>query len=153
MIRWTPDVETSLLRADHFYRSVIVAMVAVHVVHPAAHEIVLVIAVRDRLVSTLGSVLMIRALYRRALCGVGLVDVHHMLIDMVLVRMMQVAVMQVVHVIVVAYGYVATVLGMFVIMLGMALFFAGRHWLRSFQAQGRHQCRNQKVNKLIQIKL
>jgi hypothetical protein len=81
-----------------------VAVVAVGMVQPALDQIVDVIAVRDRLVTTVLAVGMARIAVSRIGVTVGMlgVDIDHVLVDMILVRVMQMPVVDVVDVIAVA---------------------------------------------------
>jgi len=99
----------------------IVTMVAVGVMEMAVNEVVDVIAVRDRLVTTIGTVRMICVMLghmvRRARVGVLLGHGDHVLIDVVLMRVMQVPVVEVVHMPVVLDRGVAAVLAVLVVMV------------------------------------
>jgi hypothetical protein len=90
---------------------VVVAVIAVRVVQMPADEIVDVIAVRNGLVPAVGSVdvagLVLCA--GRTAVRVLLVDGDQMLVDVALVRVMQVAAMQIIRMPIVADGDVAAV--------------------------------------------
>jgi len=78
-------------------------VVAVRMVQVPVHEVIDVVAVRDGLVAAAGAVLVIGVVpaafvFRRALVGILAADVNHVLVDVVLVRMVQVPVMQVIDV-------------------------------------------------------
>jgi hypothetical protein len=76
-----------------------------------AHEIVDVIAVRHGLVATVlavsvTGVVAITVVPRRAVLGMRGVDLHHVLVDVIPVRVMEMTVVQVVHVVSVLNGRV-----------------------------------------------
>jgi len=91
---------------------VVVAVVRVRVVQVAGDEVVDVIAVRNRLVAAtsavdVAAVVALAGMLGSAPVGVLGVDLEHMLVDVVLVRMMQMALVQVVEMIAVRDGRVA----------------------------------------------
>jgi hypothetical protein len=93
---------------------VIVAVVAVRVVQVAVDEVVDVIAMRHRLVPAARPVLMPRLVPLAAMLGCAAVGVlvrhlDHVLVDVIVVRMMQVTVVQVVDVILMANGGVTAI--------------------------------------------
>jgi hypothetical protein len=86
---------------------VVVAVIAVWVVKPVAHHVIDMVAVGDRLMPTLRAVLMGRTVPRGRVCvlrRVLAVDINGMLVDMALVRMMQMALMQIVGVVTMAHS-------------------------------------------------
>jgi hypothetical protein len=95
----------------HFDGPVIVAVVAVWVVKVTADQVVDVLAVRDRLVAAVRSVLVFVLVFGavvagRAVGGVGLADRQYVALDAAPAVVVQLAVVQVIHVIVVADGAV-----------------------------------------------
>jgi hypothetical protein len=76
----------------------VVAMIAVRMVQVPVHQIVDMVAVRDRLVSAAGAMLMGALYIRRAAGGIGRVDSDDMLVDVIAMHVVQMAVMQVVDV-------------------------------------------------------
>jgi hypothetical protein len=77
----------------------VVAMIAVRMMQPSVHEVIDVVAVRDGFVTAPRAVRMPRTSHvRRALRRVCLADRQHMLIDVVVMRVVQVAVVQIVDV-------------------------------------------------------
>jgi hypothetical protein len=97
---------------DHLDRAVVVAVVAMRVVKVAADEVVDVIAVRNRLVSAVRSVLMVgvvlgAVVIGRAVAGVRFADGERVALDAPRVMVVQLAVVEMVDVIVVADGGVA----------------------------------------------
>jgi hypothetical protein len=108
-------------------RTVVVAVIAVRVVQSTANEVVGVLAVRDRLVPAVGTVLMGRVVARRGL-GVVVrvlgVDRDGMLVDVVSVGMVEMPVVQVIDVTAVAYGGVAAVGAMDVVVPGVDVVLA-----------------------------
>ena len=110
----------------------IVAMVAVRVMKVAADPIIDVIPVRDRLMAAAGAMDMARlmaaaSMIRGAPVGVFGRHLDHVLIDMVLMRVMEVAVMQIVGMAAVLHGGVATVRSMAVSMVRMGWGGASGH--------------------------
>jgi hypothetical protein len=88
---------------------VVVAVVAVWVVKVTADQVVDVLAVRDRLVAAVRSVLVFVLVFGavmagRAVGGVGLADRQCVALDAALAVVVQLAVVEVIHVIVVADG-------------------------------------------------
>jgi hypothetical protein len=73
-------------------------MIPMRMMQTPTHEIVDVIAVRDRLMTTSLAMGMIAvpAARRRVTVGVLGVDLHHVLVDMIVVRMMKMAVVEIV---------------------------------------------------------
>jgi hypothetical protein len=99
---------------------VVVAVVAVWVVQVAADEVVDVLAVRDRLVTAVGSVLVFGGVLGavvagRAVGGVGVADRQRVTLNASLAVVVQLAIMEVIDVIVVADGRVIAVRAVLVI--------------------------------------
>ena len=90
----------------------VVAVVLVGMVQPAVHQVIHVIAVRDGLVAAARAVGVTRLAVGRIGVAVRMlgIDRDHVLVDMILVRMVQMPVMQVVDVIVVANRRMAAAL-------------------------------------------
>jgi hypothetical protein len=100
------------LASDHLERAVVVAVVAVRMMQVTVDQVVDVVAVRHRLVAATWTVAMVRvmagaAMVGRAAVGVPLAHGDDMLVDVVLVRMMQVAVMEIVDVAIMAHREMA----------------------------------------------
>jgi hypothetical protein len=113
-------------------RAVIVAMVAMRVVQVPIDQIVDVIAMRHRLVTTPGAVLVggvmpSATVVRRACRGVRGGDVDPVLVDMVTVLVMEVAVVQVVDVTVMTDSGVAAARTVYVGVIGVGRVRAGGH--------------------------
>jgi hypothetical protein len=94
---------------DHVDGPVVVAVVAVWVVKVTADQVVDVLAVRDRLVAALRSVLVFGLVFvavvaGRAVGGVGLADRQCVALHAALAVVVQFAVVEVIHVIVMADG-------------------------------------------------
>jgi hypothetical protein len=92
----------------------IIAMVTVRVVQVAIDEVVDVVSVRNGWVSASGAVDMVgivsgTAVVRGAHCGVVLIDVDAVLIDVVLMGMVQVTIDEVVDMISVRHRFVTTI--------------------------------------------
>jgi polyferredoxin len=117
------SVIAQLRLVRQLYGTVIVAVVAIGVMEVAFHDVVNVLAVRNRLVAAVCTVL-VTGLVAVALVTVGAVrrilcvDVELVLIDVALVERMQVAVVEVVSVVVVNDGRVTAVLA---VLMGMVL--------------------------------
>ena len=94
---------------DDFERAVIVAVIAVRVVQVAVDEVVDMIAVGHRLMPAAGAVDMgcvvaAAVVCRRALIGVLVRYLDHVLVHVVSVRMVQMAIVQIVHMVAVAHA-------------------------------------------------
>jgi hypothetical protein len=92
---------------------VVIAVIAVRVVEPVVHDVVDVVAVRYRLVPTLGAVLMGQIVAGGGLCVPSrmlVVDIKSMFVDVVVVRVVQMPVVQIVDVVAVAHGHVPAAL-------------------------------------------
>lgn len=96
----------------------IVAVTGVRMMQMPIDQVVDVVTVRDRLMPTPGAVLVSRFIpcSRSTVRGVLLIDRDLVLVDVILVRVMQMPVMQVVGVPVVAYGDVPATGAVLVIM-------------------------------------
>jgi hypothetical protein len=84
--------------------AVVVAVVAVRVVQVAVHQIIDVLAVRDRLVAAVRPVLVCRVVgaarvFRRAGAGVGAVDFQLVFLDAAFAMVVQVAIVKVIDVV------------------------------------------------------
>jgi hypothetical protein len=115
---------------DHVDGPVVVAVVAVWVVKVTADQVVDVLAVRDRLVAAVRSVLVFDLVFGavvagRAVGGVGLADRQCVALDAALAVVVQLAVVEVIHVIVVADGAVTAAWAVLVVVYvgGHALTF------------------------------
>ena len=116
------------LRLRQLQLAVIVAVVAVRMMQVAVHEIIDVIAVRDRFVAATGAVDMrgvVAGAGRGVAVGIRGADFDDVLIDMPRVRMMQMPVVQVIDVPVVLHRSVAAVGAVLVVVVGMNV--AGAH--------------------------
>jgi hypothetical protein len=107
-------------------------MVAVRVVQMALDAVIDVVAVRNRLMTATGAVDMARlvtaaAVIGRAAVGIFGGDPDHMLVDMVLMRMVQMTVVQVVDMVAVADGGVPAIGPVPVRVVGMLGFRASCH--------------------------
>jgi hypothetical protein len=116
---------------------VIVAVVAVRVMKMAGNAIIHVVAVRNRLVAAAGAVHVSRLVTTAAVVGGAAVGVfarylHHVLVDVVLVWVVEVAIMQIIYVPAVADGGMSAAGTMPVGMVGVGLGRASRHRFISF---------------------
>jgi hypothetical protein len=103
---------------------VVVAVIAVRVVKPVSHHVIDVVAMRHRLMPTVGTVLMRQIVPSGGLCVLRrmlVVDSKTMLVDVAVVRMMQMPVVQIVDVIAVAHSDVpaARAMGMWVVLMNL----------------------------------
>jgi hypothetical protein len=105
----------------------VVAMIAVRMVQVSVHQIVDMVAVRDRLVSAAGAMLMGALYIRRAAGGIGRVDSDDMLVDVIAMHVVQMAVMQVVDVPVMADSDVTAAWAVLMGVVGMVLLVASGH--------------------------
>ena len=108
---------SSTTRLGVFHRSMVVAVIAVRVVEVAVDDVVDVVAVRDRLVTTTGAVHVIfvvtsAAVSRCTAVGVCVGHIESMFVYMVPVGVVEVAIMQIVDVVAVFNGGVSTVWSM-----------------------------------------
>jgi hypothetical protein len=102
----------------------IVAMVAVGVVKVAVDQIVDMVAMRDWVVTTAWTMLVAlrmaaAIMVRRATIGIGSTHSDRVLVEVILVRVMQVAVVEIVHVTLVPHCCVAAAWAMLVRMIVM----------------------------------
>ena len=114
----------------------IIAMIAVGMMQPSAHQVIDVIAMGHRLVPAGRPMLVRTARLRRALDGIGGVDRDGVLIDMIFVRVMEVAVVEIIDVAVMADRRMPAVGTMLVGVVGMMLLGAGGHDVFSFFVSG-----------------
>ena len=99
----------------------VVAVIAVGMVQASVHQVVRVIGMRHRFVSTAWTMLVRAARLRRAMHGVCRVRRNNMLVDMVPVNMMQMAVVQIIDMAAMANRCVPAVRAMLVSMVGVLL--------------------------------
>jgi hypothetical protein len=102
-------------------------MIAMRMMQPSAHEVIDVITMGHGFVSAGWPMLVRAARLRRALHGIGGVDRDGVLIDMMLVRVMEVAVVEIIDVALMADRRMPTVVTMLVGVVGMMLLGAGGH--------------------------
>jgi len=119
----------------------VVAVVSMRMTEVAADAVVDVVAVRDRLVAAAGAMDMAglvttAAMVRSAAVGVVSRDVDHVLVDMILMRMVEVTIVQEVDVAAVAHGGVAATRTMLVSMVGVVRCGAGGHRKSSLPCPG-----------------
>ena len=116
-------------------------MITMWMMEVAANAVVDVVGVRNRLVAAAGTVDMTgfvsaAAMVRSAAVGVLPGDVDHVLVDMILMRVVEVTIVQIIDVAVVANGGVAASRPMLVSMVRMSRCAAGGHWVSSFPCSG-----------------
>jgi hypothetical protein len=105
---------------------VLVAVAVVRVVQVITNQVVHVLAVGHRFVTTPGAVLVLRIVLaalvvRRAPLGVLVVDVHRVLVDVAVVRVVQVTVVEVIHVVLMADRDVSASALVLVVVTGVLL--------------------------------
>ena len=115
----------------------IVAVIAVRMVKVSGHAIIHVVAVRHRLVAAAGAVHMApimptATMVGGAALGVLARDLDHMLVDVTLVRMVEMTVMQIVGMATMVHGGVSAPRSMLMSMIGMGRCRASRHEIVSF---------------------
>jgi hypothetical protein len=99
-------------------------MIAMRMMEMAADAVIDMVGVRNRLVAAAGTmdmtgVMAAAAMVRRAAVGVVAGYLDHVLVDMILMRMVEVAIVQIVDVAAVAHSGVATTRPVLVSMVGM----------------------------------
>ena len=99
-------------------------MIAVRMMEVAADAVIDMVGMRNRLVAAAGTmdmtgVVAAAAMVRRAAVGVVAGHLDHVLVDMILMRMVEVAIVQIVDVAAVAHSGVATTRPVLVSMVGM----------------------------------
>jgi hypothetical protein len=94
---------------------------------PAAHEVIDVVAMRNRLVAAIRAVLVRAARLRSALHRIGGIDRDRVLVDMIVVHVVKMAVVEIVQVASVANRGMPAVRAMLMRMVGMVLLGAGGH--------------------------
>ena len=111
-------------------------MIAVRMMQPSAHQVIDVITMGHGFVPAGRAMLVRTTRLRRALHGIGGVDRDSVLIDMILVRVMQVAIMEIIDVAVMADRRMPTLRTMLVGVVGVMLLGAGGHDVFSFLVCG-----------------
>jgi hypothetical protein len=106
LTRWSCDRDRADASAAHDDGPMVVAVISVRMVQMTSDQVVDVITVRNRLVATIGAVLVSSAMLpavvlRGAAFGVDVADLENVLVDVITVRVMQMTVVQVVEMIVV----------------------------------------------------
>ena len=101
-------------------------MPIVHMVQVAIDQIIDMITVRHRFVAAAGAVHMAACQIGNAAIGIGRGYGHHMFIDMIAVRVMQMAIMQIIDMAIMAHGGVAAARPMHMGMAGVGVGAAHR---------------------------
>jgi hypothetical protein len=133
-------------RSDQLYRAVVVAMIAVGMMQPSAHEVIDVVPMGQGLVPARRAVLVRTARLRRALHGIGGIDRNDVLIDMILVHVMEMAVVEIIDMPVMADRRMPALGTVLMGMVGMVLLGAGGHDLFSFFICGSRGTRRYRVS-------
>lgn len=110
----------------------IVAVITMRKMQPAAHEVIDMVTMRYRFVSTVWAVLVRAAGFRCAADGIRSVDRDDMLVDVILMHMVKMAFVKIVHMAVMANRGVPTVRAMLMGVVGMVLLGTGGHDFPSF---------------------
>jgi hypothetical protein len=103
-------------------------MIAVRMMQPAIYEVIEVVAMRYRLVSTIWAVRVRAAVLRRAAQGINGVDRDDMFVDVVLVHMVQMTVVKVIYMAVMPNCRMAAARAMLMRVVGMMLRNASAHF-------------------------
>jgi hypothetical protein len=114
----------------------VVTMITMGMVQPSIHEVVDMVPMRHGFVSAGRAVLVRADCLPRALHRIGRVDWDGMLINVILVRVMQMAIVKIIDMIIVPDCRMPTVGTVHVAMVDMMLLGAGRHSLFSFLVLG-----------------
>jgi hypothetical protein len=125
-----PSFEASISRSrpsGQLHRAVVVAMIAMRMMQPSAHEVIDVITMGHGCVSAGCPMLVRAARLRRALHGIGGVDRDGVFVDMIFVRVMEVAVVEIIDVAFMADRRMPAVGTMLVGVVGMMLLGTGGH--------------------------
>jgi hypothetical protein len=123
-------------KSGQLYRPMVVAMSTMGMVQPSIHEIIDVVPVGHRFVPAGRAVLVRANRLRRALHGIDCVDRNGMLVNMILVRMMQMALMKIIDMVVMPDRRMPTAGTMRVAMIAVMLLRAGSHCLFPFFVLG-----------------
>jgi hypothetical protein len=110
-------------------------MIVVGMVQPSTHKVIDVVPVGHGLVPAGRAMLVRAARLRRALHGVAGIDRDDMLVNVILMRVMQMAIVKIIDMAFMADRRVPTAGAMLVVMMGMMLLGAGRHSVFSFFVQ------------------
>jgi hypothetical protein len=114
----------------------VVAMSTMGMVQPSIHEIIDVVPVGHSFVPAGRAVLVRANRLRRALHGIDCVDRNGMLVNVILVRMMQMALMKIIDMVVMPDRRMPTVGTMRVAVIAVMLLGAGGHCLFPFFVLG-----------------
>jgi hypothetical protein len=110
----------------------VIAMIAMGMMHPSAHEIIDMVAMGHGFVPAGRAMLVRAARLRRALHGIGGIDWDHVLVDVILVHVVKMAVMEIIDMAFMADRRMPTFGTVFVGMIGMVLLVTGGHRIFSF---------------------
>jgi hypothetical protein len=110
---------------------VIVAVITMRMMQPAAYEVIDMVAMRYGFVPAAWTVLMRATGFRRTAHGIFGADRNHVLVDVIPMHMVQVAVVKIVDMAIMAYRGMSAVWSVLVGMVGMVLLGAGGHDTRS----------------------
>jgi hypothetical protein len=122
--------------SGQLYRPMVVAMITMRMVQPSIHEVIDVVPMGHGFVPA-GRAVRVRAgRLRRAMLGIDRVDCNCMLINVILVRVMQMAIMKIVDMVIMPDRCMPTVGTMHVAMVAMMLLGAGSHCLFPFFVLG-----------------
>ncbi len=108
--------------SDDLDRAVIIAMIAMRMMQASVNQIIGMMAMWHSLVPAIGTVDVIGIMAGAAAgagIGIGGADLNHMLVDMILMRVMQMTVMQVIDMIAMAHRGMTAILAMLMRMVVM----------------------------------
>jgi hypothetical protein len=103
---------------------VIVAVIAVRMMQTAVHQIIDMVAMRDRLVPAVRAMLVLAVGFGRAAHGICRIDRDGMLVDVILVHVMKMTIVKIVHVVSMPDRGVTAIRAMFVSVVQMVLLVA-----------------------------
>jgi hypothetical protein len=114
----------------------VVAMITMRMMQPSIHEVIDMVPMGHGFVPAGRAVFVRAGRLRRALHGIDRVDCNCMLINVILVRVMQMAIMKIIDMVIMPDRRMATAGTMHVAMIAMMLLGAGSHSLFLFFVLG-----------------
>jgi hypothetical protein len=115
----------------------VVAMITMRMMQPSIHEVIDVVPMGHGFVPASRAMLVRAGRLRRAMYGIDRVDCNCMLINVILVRVMQMAIMKIIDMVIMPDGCMPAVGTMHVAMIAMMLLGAGSHCLFPFFVHGK----------------
>jgi hypothetical protein len=114
----------------------VVAMITMRMMQPSIHEVIDVVPMGHGFVPASRAMLVRAGRLRRAMYGIDRVDCNCMLINVILVRVMQMAIMKIIDMVIMPDRCMPAVGTMHVAMIAMMLLGAGSHCLFPFSFTG-----------------